>query len=1104
MIFHVKFLGFALSWATVTSAQTSQPQLVLPEGFEVNVFADDHLAHDIFCLAIDARGRVFVSGPGYIRLLDDANQDGRAERAIDFARDEPRTLQGMMFDGPILYGMSSQGIMRYIDDDGDDRADRTLGFGPILNVGGEHGGHAILPGPDGDLYFILGNSGKFPVEALAPKTSPVVRPVQGNIFRIRRDGSWFESVFTGLRNSCDFIFLPNGDILGVDSDNEREPGLPWYLPCRLYHAIPGLDFGWRDSPRMRPEHYFDKSPAAGDIGRGSPTGMVIYQHHAFPETYRDAVLLADWSWSRIVHFKMQRAGATYTADTETFIHTGQTFTETIDPFEQETFANYADAFYPSDMDVAPDGSLYICMGGRDTKGVVYRVRYTGDRPGQPWDPKALPDHIDLNIRKAVCLPQPSSAWARAETVKLRKAASEKAWNKDLSSMALLGDSVPLTLRLRALQLLLASNRSDAMAGSFIQELSRQADPQVRSMAGEAIRVCTTPLDNGLYRMLLTLLKDGDPLVRRRAVEAWPAVLGGRQAPTFASALANRLDDADRVVRLSAAAALERFPSQLWRSQADSAKSLRVRRYAAFIDVRHLHRSLKDAEYVQLLVDSLSNDTHVDALSETLRLTALLAKAGFVTKESKGYMDLSQLLLRTFSHVDPRINRLFADVAGLMKLEAAIDPLLARLATKDPDLEKFHFLRRLGEIPTHWSGDRLSQLIEWWVGQPEDHRVIAEIWKPVSIDAPAEVVSQLLEIGHSGLLLDAPLTAMNHQEFARVADAFLANYIHFHPRTRMTVLRRIGQLARPADAGFVRAQVNDPAVRSVAVTALTSYRDADDEAIYQDGLSDDDWQYADRCLMAVIETEAEPDDRMVFDLIVQYGRAIDRPERSAMRKRISQTLLQWTEFDPSVPGDAEDASTQLRFVKAWQGWFDETYPLFDDDFPSIVDPQRLDYDRRNAVGELLRRVRWERGNPDRGKGHFDALGCIKCHTFESSGIAVGPDLTGAGQRLNRRDLLEAIVRPSAVVPDRYRYVLFQMKDGLAVAGIVERDDDNEVMIRTAGAGLMTLSKSDILAQAPQRLSLMPTGVLETASERDIADLFAFLATGQPHVDGVESK
>ena len=59
--------------------------LRVPPGFEVTEFADSKLANDIYRMTLDPRGRVVVSGRGYIRILVDDDDDGKADRAIEFA-----------------------------------------------------------------------------------------------------------------------------------------------------------------------------------------------------------------------------------------------------------------------------------------------------------------------------------------------------------------------------------------------------------------------------------------------------------------------------------------------------------------------------------------------------------------------------------------------------------------------------------------------------------------------------------------------------------------------------------------------------------------------------------------------------------------------------------------------------------------------------------------------------------------------------------------------------------------------------------------------------------------------------------------------------------
>src|SRR5467141_3869652 len=84
-------------------AENVQHGLRLPPGFEVTEFADTKLANDIFSMTLDPRGRVVVSGRGYIRILVDDNGDGRADRAIDFADGPQDGAQGMLWEGDSLF-----------------------------------------------------------------------------------------------------------------------------------------------------------------------------------------------------------------------------------------------------------------------------------------------------------------------------------------------------------------------------------------------------------------------------------------------------------------------------------------------------------------------------------------------------------------------------------------------------------------------------------------------------------------------------------------------------------------------------------------------------------------------------------------------------------------------------------------------------------------------------------------------------------------------------------------------------------------------------------------------------------------------------------------
>src|SRR5436305_1828074 len=105
------------------SAENREFGLRVPPDFEITEFADSKLANDIFSMTLDPRGRVVVSGRGYIRILVDDDNDGRADRAILFADGPKEGAQGLLWEAPYLYFTGDGGLRRFrIAADGDHAA----------------------------------------------------------------------------------------------------------------------------------------------------------------------------------------------------------------------------------------------------------------------------------------------------------------------------------------------------------------------------------------------------------------------------------------------------------------------------------------------------------------------------------------------------------------------------------------------------------------------------------------------------------------------------------------------------------------------------------------------------------------------------------------------------------------------------------------------------------------------------------------------------------------------------------------------------------------------------------------------------------------------
>ena len=90
-----------------------------------------------------------------------------------------------------------------------------------------------------------------------------------------------------------------------DSDCERDYFLPWYSGTRVYQAVLGRSHGWRLSGYQRsfrvPNYMPGTVPALADLGRGSPTGVLVYKGEHFPRYYRGGLFVCDWTFGR-VHF----------------------------------------------------------------------------------------------------------------------------------------------------------------------------------------------------------------------------------------------------------------------------------------------------------------------------------------------------------------------------------------------------------------------------------------------------------------------------------------------------------------------------------------------------------------------------------------------------------------------------------------------------------------------------------------------------------------------------------------------------------------------------------------------------------------------------------
>jgi putative heme-binding domain-containing protein len=122
-------------------------------------------------------------------------------------------------------------------------------------------------------------------------------------------------------------------------------------------------------------------------------------------------------------------------------------------------------------------------------------------------------------------------------------------------------------------------------------------------------------------------------------------------------------------------------------------------------------------------------------------------------------------------------------------------------------------------------------------------------------------------------------------------------------------------------------------------------------------------------------------------------------------------------------------------------------------------------------------------------------CASCHGFGRLGLEAGPDLTNVTGRLQKSELLEAILWPSRTVPERYETVVLELDDGSTLEGIVIRENDKVLLLKIAAEPHpISILKRRVVARQKAEQSIMPDGLLDGYDRKAIAGLLEFLAEG----------
>jgi putative heme-binding domain-containing protein len=138
--------------------------------------------------------------------------------------------------------------------------------------------------------------------------------------------------------------------------------------------------------------------------------------------------------------------------------------------------------------------------------------------------------------------------------------------------------------------------------------------------------------------------------------------------------------------------------------------------------------------------------------------------------------------------------------------------------------------------------------------------------------------------------------------------------------------------------------------------------------------------------------------------------------------------------------------------------------------------------------------------EKAKAALVSTQCVFCHKVSSdptlpAGI-FGPDLTQVSARFNRQDLLMHILEPSKFIDEKFKLVTVTKKDGSAVTGSLDSEDDERITLRQnpLAADTTEIGKSMIRSRQISDISPMPPGLLNTLKAEQILDLLAWFEAG----------
>lgn len=971
--------------------------------------------------------------------LEDRDGNGAADHRTLFSDRFHEALDGIGFsvlaEDDAVYFTCIPSLWKLTDanDDGMADAETALveGFGVRVSFIG-HDLHGITRGPDGRLYFSVGDRGYH----VTTKDGQVLAGSgRGAIFRCESDGSGFEVFCKGLRNPQELAFDEAGNLFTFDNTGDIGD------LARMVYALEGSDSGWDMSHQAAHQYvtnldwedfhpktamwvaermydtFNDEQPQwvyppASHVARG-PSGVTWLTGDSLPKDLQGKFLLANYRGASqgctVLTVGIEPKGAGYVANSEDV---------------------FVEGVGVSDVELGYDGNIYLCdFGGGwsiNTNGAVEVVT-----PKDAAQQKAGAEMKAIFAKGLKDEPIGKlTAYLEASDKRLRQAAQFELVNRSevATLTALAKDSTkPVKTRLHGIWGLDQLGRKGTPVIATLLDLTKDKESEIRA---NAARTLGSLRATDSRDALLALLKDESSRVRSLAAIALERIVKPGDAQViealYAVAVQNGSGTVDPVLRHSVLSALDLVgttESATYRAKAAE----REVRLTALLYLRR-HQSPDCALFLQD-ADPVIRREAVRAIYDT---AAVDGPAG----------DAVAALIKEAASFPPTVQQRIVAANYRRGGDVHARNLIAIVGDKSLDLvtrtAALHALRL-------WQKQIVTDpVLGLYRPLPKAERSLTALGQAIDHDLRTLLTGELPPQLSSLALKLANETSVRLE--ARTLRAFATNKT-LAEEVRIAALDSLVSSAPDEARQIVPALMNDGAA-GVAAAAL-----GHGFTLKLDGLGD-------------IARQAIASGPLVKARAGITGLTATQPDEIAAlwKDREAKSLRRglWLDVYLAVQSLTAPESQALATTYAASA-------------PDAVF-------RLSEIG----------GDAVRGESVFrNQGGCLQCHKIGSDGGVQGPDLTRVGERLQPEKLVESLVNPNAVIAPGYGLAAIKKKDGNLVMGRIAKEGKTSLEIVGMDGKAATLERAEIESIAPPVSAMPPLGT--ALPPRDLRDLVAYLAS-----------